>query len=150
MKKSIFLVIVIVLFLLAIAGFFYHKTLVANEDNPIAQKQEALVDESEQNDDFVEISVDSVKGITKEEAEKLCYSVLGEKDAETGFIFSFGVSGAVEKNEKQYYTIRASWLVNNSHMSYIGDFFVSADGKELYNGLVQPGEYEMLNRIWSE
>lgn len=88
--------------------------------------------------------------ITPEDAEKLCYSVLGDKDEETGFPFSFGVTGTYEKDEKQYYVIRASWLVNNSHMSYIGDFFVSDDGKEIYNGFVQSGEYIMENVIWRE
>lgn len=88
--------------------------------------------------------------ITSEEAEKLCYSVLGEKDEETGFPFSFGFTGTYEKDGKQYYTIRASWLVNNSHMSYIGDFFVSFDGKEIYNGFVSLDEYNIENLIWSK
>lgn len=100
--------------------------------------------------DIIEISVDSVKGITQQEAEKLCRSVLGEKDEETGFVFSFGTSGAVETEGKQYYVIRASWLVNNSHLSYIGDFFVSADGKKIYSGTALQGEYIMENEIWRE
>ena len=88
--------------------------------------------------------------ITSEEAEKLCYSVLGERDEETGFPFSFGNAGTYEKDGKQYHVIRASWLVNNSHMSYIGDFFVSFDGKEIYNGFAQPDAYIMEDLIWSE
>lgn len=100
--------------------------------------------------DVIEISVDSVKGITQQEAEELCRSVLGEKDEETGFVFSFGTSGAIETEGKQYYIIRVSWLVNNSHMSYIGDFFVSADGKEIYDGTALQGEYIIGNEIWRE
>lgn len=88
--------------------------------------------------------------ITPEEAEELCYSVFGEKDEDTGFLFSFGVTGTVEKDKKQYYTIRASWLVNNSHMSYIGDFFVRTDGKEIYDGFVQGDEYKIEKLIWRE
>ena len=91
-----------------------------------------------------------MKGITKQEAELLCYDVLGERDEETGFPFSFGTSAAVEKDKKQYYVVRVSWLVDNSHLSYIGDFFVSADGKEIYDGLALPDEYKMGNIIWSE
>jgi len=74
--------------------------------------------------------------ISSEDAEALCYSVLGEKDEATGFSFSFGVTETIEKEGKEYYVIRGSWLVNNSHMSYIGDFFVSMDGKEMYSGFV--------------
>ncbi|MBE7036984.1 MAG: hypothetical protein E7403_06800 [Ruminococcaceae bacterium] len=111
-----------------------------------------------ETNEIVEVPISDVEsvvkeqknGITAQEAEQLCFKVLGEKDADTGFPFSFGVSGAVKKDGKLYYVIRASWLVNNSHMSYIGDFFASADGKELYNGLVQSGEYEMLDKIWCE
>ena len=88
--------------------------------------------------------------ITPEEAEKLCYSVLGDHDEATGFPFSFGAVGTYEKDGQQYHVIRASWLVNNSHMSYIGDFFVSVDGKEIYNGFAQPDAYEMGNRIWND
>lgn len=88
--------------------------------------------------------------ITAEEAEKLCYSVMGDKDEATGFPFSFGVTGTYEKDGKEYYVIRASWLVDNSHMSYIGDFFVSVDGKEVYTGFVQGTEYIMEDLIWSE
>ncbi len=88
--------------------------------------------------------------ITPEDAEKLCYSVLGEKDEVTGFTYSFGYTETIEKDGKEYHIIRASWLVNNSHMSYIGDFFVSAHGKEIYNGFVGSGEYQIEELIWSE
>ena len=96
-----------------------------------------------------QIAIESEK-ITAEEAEKLCYVVMGEKDETTGFPFSFGVTEVVEHDEKKYYAIRASWLVNNSHMSYIGDFFVSVDGKEIYKGLVQGKEYIFEDLIWGK
>ena len=88
--------------------------------------------------------------ITAEEAEKLCYTVMGEKDETTGFPFSFGVTETFEQNGKKYYAIRASWLVNNSHMSYIGDFFVSVDGREIYTGFVKNEEYTFEDMIWSK
>lgn len=93
---------------------------------------------------------DKNQKITPEEAEKLCCSVLGEKDEKTGFTFSFAFTETIEKDEKEYHVIRTSWLVNNSHMSYIGDFFVSTDGKEIYTGVALNGEYEIANLIWSK
>ncbi len=36
--------------------------------------------------------------ITPEEAEKLCYTVMCEKEEDTGFPFSFGVTGTYEKD----------------------------------------------------
>ncbi len=147
-KKIIFIVIIVVIFTFAISGALYHKTFIA--DNEPNKNEDAAVNETVDDGDIVEIPVESVKGITKQEAEKLCYSVLGEKDEKTGFIFSFATSGAVETNNKQYYVIRASWLVNNDHSSYIGDFFVSADGKEVYNGFVQSGEYTITDVIWRD
>lgn len=139
MNKNIICIILVIVLLLATGGILYHKT------NMDAETEQAVT-ESE----IIEISVDEVEGITKEEAEELCYFVMGEKDEETGYIFSFGTSGAVKKGKKQYYVIRASWLVDNSHLSYIGDFFVSADGKEIYNGYVSPDEYSMQDIIWSK
>ncbi len=155
MGKKIFCVIIVVVLFFTIGSILYYKTFVSNdetsvEQNELAQNQDVAVNETKSDSDIVEISVDSVKGITQQEAENLCYSVFGQKDEETGFKFSFGVSGAVETQGKQYYVIRASWLVNNSHLSYIGDFFVLADGKEIYGGLAVQGEYIMENLMWSE
>lgn len=150
MNKKIFYIILIVVLVFAIGGILYHKTFIIKNENTLKQEQEITIDETNAESDIVEISVNTVKGITQKEAEKLCYYVLGEKDEDTGFAFSFGVSGAIEKDKKQYYVIRASWLVNNNHLSYIGDFFVSADGKEIYDGLALPDEYIMHNIIWSK
>ncbi|MBE7048657.1 MAG: hypothetical protein E7393_04730 [Ruminococcaceae bacterium] len=103
------------------------------------------------DDAIIVISIDDVNGITPEEAEKLCFSVFGKEDKETGFLFLFSVTGAIEQKNKQYYIIRMSWLVNNSHLSYIGDCFVSVDGKEIYTGIANPPEeYIMDSLIWSE
>ncbi len=88
--------------------------------------------------------------ITPKEAENLCYTVMGEKDEATGFPFSFGVTGTEEIDGEEYYIIRATWLVNNDHMSYIGDFFVTTDGKKVYTGFVQGDEYTIENLIWSK
>ena len=93
---------------------------------------------------------DRNREITPEEAVALCYLVMGEKDESTGFPFSFGVTEKFETNGEDYYAIRASWLVNNSHMSYIGDFFVRTDGREMYDGFVSGNEYTFGKLIWSE
>lgn len=161
MKKKIFYSITFAVLVVAIIGIVYCNTVAPNNETTAdtsepAQNQEAVVDETTAVDetteiaDIIEIPIDSVKGITQQEAENLCYLALGEKDEETGFIFSFGTSGAVKRGGKQYYVIRASWLVNNSHLSYIGDFFVSADGKKIYSGTALSGEYTMETLIWEK
>ena len=155
MGKKIFCIIVVAVLVFTIGGILYYKAFMPNnetamEHNEPVPNQNIAVNETKSDSDIIEIPLDSVKGISKQEAEKACYRVLGEKDEKTGFIFSFGTSGAVETNGKQYYVIRASWLVNNSHLSYIGDFFVSADGKEIYSGTAVSGEYIMGNLIWKE
>ncbi len=121
MFKKFFITILITVLLLTVVGVLLHNVLAPQ-----------------------------TKQITAEEAEKLCYAVMGEQDEATGFPFSFGVTGTIEQDGKEYYAIRASWLVNNSHMSYIGDFFVTTDGKEVYTGFVQAGEYIIEELIWSE
>ena len=141
MKKYLVCIALMIAFAFSVSGCTFGNDK-ANENSNFTE--ETVTGE------IKEISVDDVSGITAEEAEQLCYNILGEKDDETGFLFSFGVSGAVEKDNKQYYVIRASWLVNNSHLSYIGDFFVSADGKQVYDGLAGPDGYEMINIIWSK
>ena len=154
MKKKTFFAFALIL-LVFVIGFVLWKVFVTDNEPAVGSdsaltNQDVAISETEPYDKVVEISLDSVNGITQEEAEKLCYSVLGEKNEETGFTYSFGVSGAVKAKGKQYYVIRASWLVNNSHLSYIGDFFVSADGKELYSGTALQDEYIMEKLIWEE
>lgn len=155
MGKKTFCVIIVAVLVFTISGILYYKTFIPNNETAVEHNkpllnQKIVVNETNSDGDIIEISVNSVKGITQQEAEKICYSVFGEKDEETGFIFSFGTSGAVKRDGNQYYVIRASWLVNNSHLSYIGDFFVSADGKEIYSGTVLEGEYIMEDLIWRE
>lgn len=155
MGKKIFCVIIVAVLILSIGGILYYKTFIFSNETPMeynetVNNKDILDNETKLDNDIKEISVDSVEGITQQEAERLCYSVFGEKDKETGFLFSFGTSGAVATKGKQYYVIRVSWLVNNSHLSYIGDFFVSADGNEIYDGIAMPGEYTMGKLIWSK
>ena len=150
MKKclSVILVLIFVFAFIRIATSTYEN--IKRRNNAPVQGQETVIDETKSNGDITPISVDDIKGITGREAEELCYYVLGEKDEDTGFTFSFGTSGAVQKGQKQYYVIRASWLVDNDHFSYIGDFFVSADGKEIYDGVVLGEEYEMMDLRWKK
>ena len=155
MNKKIFYTILVLILIFSIGGIIYHKISIAEDEvvsgsNTPVQNQEIIINETTETGEIIEITVDSVEGITKTEAEELCFSVMGEKDEDTGFAFSFGTAGAIEKDKKQYYVIRASWLVNNSHMSYIGDFFVSADGKEIYTGTSISGEYVIDSLVWSE
>ena len=150
MKKSLLSILVFVLIFVFIRITTSTYENIKHRNNAPVQGQETIISETKSDGDIAPISVDDVKGITGREAEELCYYILGEKDEDTGFVFSFGTSGAVQKGEKQYYVIRASWLVDNSHLSYIGDFYVSADGKEIYTGTALSGEYIMENLIWRE
>ena len=134
MTKKIFYIIAVTILFLAIGGC--NKAGVQNNDTTTGR--------------ITEISINDVNGISPSQAEELCYSFMGKEDEETGFLFSFGAEGAIEKDKKQYYVIRASWLVENSHLSYLGNLFVSADGKEIYDGTAIMGEYEIMNRVWRE
>ncbi len=150
MKKffGVVLILLLVFAVIRIATSTYEN--MKRRDNTLVQERETAIGETGANAAITPIPVDNVKGITAREAEALCYEFMGEKDADTGFAFSFGTSGAVQRGEKQYYVIRASWLVNNDHLSYIGDFFVSADGKEIYDGVVSGDTYEMMDLRWKK
>ena len=146
MNKKIFLTFVILVVIITscifIIRFSFNQEI--KEDENI--KDSEIIEQT----DFVQIPIDSVRGITTKRAEELCYNVLGKKDEKTGNLFSYGVSDAVKKGNREYYIVRVSWLVNNDHMSYIGDFFVSSDGSKIYNGFAKPGEYEIGDIVWSE
>lgn len=87
--------------------------------------------------------------ITAQEAEKLCGEVMGEVAEETGFPVSYRCQGAVSVGGKFYYVMHVSWLVDNSHWSYIGNCFVSCDGREIYDGIVSEKEYKITKLLWS-
>ena len=145
MKKTIIFIILVLILFGAFGGVSFYRTFVTNNESDIS------INNKTEDGAIIAIPIDDVKGITPGEAEKLCVLVFGKEDKETGFLFSFGVAGAVERNNKQYYVIRTSWLVNNSHLSYIGDYFVSADGKQIYSGIAKPWEeYSMDSLVWPE
>ena len=96
------------------------------------------------------IEISEVEGISQQEAEALCLPVLGDRDDTTGFTVSYRCIGAVEKDNRQYYVIDVSWLVDNSHWSHIGNLFVSADGKEIYDDTVNQSEYIFEDILWSK
>ena len=127
---------VLIILLVLLCAFAFIKIATSTYENIKREKDVGLFSENQR--------------ITAEDAEKLCLIVLGEEDEATGFPFSFGVTEIIEKEGKEYYAIRASWLVDNSHLSYIGDFFVSVSGKEIYTGFVQDGEYTLDELIWKK
>ena len=88
--------------------------------------------------------------ITKQEAENLCRNILAEKAEETGFPISYRCIGATSANDKLYYVMHITWLVNNSHWSYIGNCFVSFDGREIYDGIVSQDKCTMTQLRWKK
>ena len=88
--------------------------------------------------------------ITAEEAEKLCAEVLGDYAEETGFPISYKCTDEIDFFGKEYYVMHISWLVNNSHLSYIGNAFVTKDGKAIYDGVVSGEEFEITSLRWQK
>lgn len=75
--------------------------------------------------------------ITQEEALALVEDHFGEKDEATGNTFSIGFEDMVTLDGVEYYNFRVSWLVNGDHMSYLTNYLVSLDGKEMKGYLPQ-------------
>lgn len=75
--------------------------------------------------------------ITQEEALALVEDHFGEKDEATGNTFSIGFEDMVTLDGVEYYNFRVSWLVNGDHMSYLTNYLVSLDGKEMKEYLPQ-------------
>lgn len=75
--------------------------------------------------------------ITQEEALALVEDHFGEKDEATSNTFSIGFEDMVTLDGVEYYNFRVSWLVNGDHMSYLTNYLVSLDGKEMKEYLPQ-------------
>ncbi len=88
--------------------------------------------------------------ITAQEAEALCRDVLGECDAETGFPIAYRCTGSASQNGTFYYVMHITWQVNGAHWSYIGNCFVSYDGKEIYDGTALGEKYEITALRWKK
>lgn len=127
--------------------------LLNNETVITEHKTEQIFDK-----DIVEIPISDVEtiakqsenGLTSMEAEQLCREIVGEKAEENSFPISYRCISAVSVNDKLYYVMHISWLVNNSHWSYIGNCFVSYDGKEIYDGLFLEEKYSMTELRWRQ
>ena len=75
--------------------------------------------------------------IIQEEALALVEDHFGEKDEATGNTFSIGFEDMVTLGGVEYYNFWVSWLVNGDHMSYLTNYLVSLDGKEMKEYLPQ-------------
>ena len=111
------------------------------------------------NNKGVNVPMDSVKGLSPDEAISLCYEKLGETDGEggydrgnnTGNKIGYRCVGAVKFKDKNYYILYTSWLVSNNHWSYIGYTLVSADADEIYDGAIDSdGNKKKKKKIWEK
>jgi hypothetical protein len=69
--------------------------------------------------------------ITPEEGAAILEAQLGTKDEDTGYLMSYGYEDTITLDGVEYYNYRVSWLVDNSHMSYLTNYLVSLDGKTI-------------------
>ena len=72
--------------------------------------------------------------ITPEQAQELLVKVLGEKDEETGNLYSFGYENTMVVDGSEYYVFTWGWLVDD-HVSHLTDLFVKTDGSAIYEGV---------------
>lgn len=91
-----------------------------------------------------------VQTITQEEALQLLVDKFGERDSDTGFLFSWGFVDMIEQDGVEYYNFRLSWLVedengNPDHLSYLSNFLVSKDGSEILDYLPPIGGLNDIN-----
>ena len=120
--------------------------------------QEPEVDDSNKP---VEISMDSIEGITSDEAVMLCREVFGDKHNENstfgmsegprGIPMSYLSEAAVEYKGTKYYCMRVMWLPHESTWSTIGFLLVSADGNEIHSGMRHSdGTYSLGRILWEK
>ena len=139
-------VLFIILMVLFCGGIIYHRISAPEEEN--------ITDEQIIPDTIEEVGISYVEseakenGITVKEAEELCVEVLGDMAPETGFPIFYKCISAVSAKGKLYYVMNISWFVNETHLSYIGNCFVSSDGTEIYDGIANSDGYEMTQLRW--
>lgn len=90
-----------------------------------------------------------VEDVSVEDAANLCRTVLGETSEETGFKLAYRYVKTIEVNNRSYYVMIMSWLVDNNHWSYIGEVIVSTSGDEVYSGAInREGNYFFIEKLW--
>jgi len=101
-------------------------------------------------DEVIEVQIDSVEGLTVDEARALFVQVKGETDEETGSPRGFRCDSAIIYEGKTYYVIHVMRQVSDYLYSWCGDYFVSADGDEMISGVKQPDGFYYFGRrvIW--
>lgn len=66
--------------------------------------------------------------ITAEEGAAVLEKLLGTVDEATGNLMSYGYENTLVVEGTDYYNYRVSWLVDNSHLSYLTNYLVSVNG----------------------
>lgn len=147
MKKVLILILVICLLFF---GFMYIKSKNNNEKNLLEEKEinssinEKINSNIAQNEisQNTEISNKTNGEITQEEAVKIAENEYGTSDIETGNTMRYVyITTVKDKNGNKYYAFRESWLVDNDHLSFLQNVFVSLDGKTIKT-TSEPVNYE--------
>lgn len=146
-KVGVFLTVILSIAILTILFFIgttYHWASTTEIKDNVDYIAEVPISDVEA------IAKEQENGITKQDAEKLCQKILGDKAEENGFPISYRCISAVSANNKLYYVMHIAWLVNNNHWSYIGNCYISSDGQEIYDGIVSQSEYTMTELRWKK
>lgn len=149
MKKFLIIVVIIVCIL---GGVMYatnkKKNSTSNNNESVSeniQQKNSINEKTNTNNEVNENTaiVDKVsEDITQEEAEKLLEKKYGTVDEMTGNPISYSYLTKVkDKAGNKYYAFRESWLVDNDHLSFLQDTFVSLDGKTIKTAST-PVEYK--------
>lgn len=145
MKKFLITVVII---LCIIEGVILAKMLTSKTDNNTTAQNNSKniatsTNQSKTNDTKTNITTNSANAtnaiidsvsqtISKDAAEKIAEAKYGTKDEMTGNTISYGYVATVQdKNGNKYYAFRESWLVDNNHMSFLQNVFVSIDGQKI-------------------
>lgn len=113
------------------------------EQAPIAETENVETSETDSLEE-AETPADSGSYLSEEEALQLLYDSLGTEDEETGNAYSFGYIGNTSVDEAEYLVFDWRWMVDNDHLSRIGDLFVAADGSGIYEGIYSDTESQVF------
>ena len=140
--KTIFTIIVIIL-IIACGVYVYQKYQTKDvssgnvenlqnveKENTEVTKTNTINTTNETNTTSTNDKTNNETTITIEDATRILEAKYGTVDSMTGNTMSYGYITKVKDSKgNEYYAFRESWLVDNSHSSFLQNVFVSLDGK---------------------
>lgn len=132
-KKNLEKVIIVFLIIAIAVTTFLLIRYFTNKNNYVEENKEGNTESANIDVNEIISSMPAPQDITVEQAQTMIEEMFGTHDETTGNSMTYVyITTIKDSNGKQYYYFRESWVIDDNHLSFLQNVFVSIDATLVY------------------